>query len=64
MTEVQTLVKKKYRYVYKEVRILCFFWDGNILRKSHCFEHVSPQSLAQMISMVEYNSNFIIYCIL
>jgi hypothetical protein len=62
MIEVQTLVKKKYWYMSKEVRILCF-WDGNILYKSHCFEHVSPQSLAQMISMVEYNSNFIIYCI-
>jgi hypothetical protein len=25
MIEVQMLVKKKYRYVSKEVRILCFF---------------------------------------
>jgi hypothetical protein len=25
MKEVETLVKKKYRYVSKEVRILCFF---------------------------------------
>jgi hypothetical protein len=40
-----------------------FFRGGNLLCKSHCFEHISSQSLVQMIFMVDYNSNIIIYCI-
>jgi hypothetical protein len=62
MTEVQILAKKVPIRVKGSTNTL-FLQGGNILYKSHCFEHVSPQSLAQMISMVEYNSNFIIYCI-
>jgi hypothetical protein len=60
--EVQTRIiqstemcQGKYRYY--------IFRGGNLLCKSHHFQLRSPQPFAQMISMVEHNSNLFIYYI-